>query len=226
MEAYLSKVKQVLSKIEETQMEALNQAAQICTEALFQERRLFFFGTGHSHMLAEEPFYRAGGLKPIKPILETGLMLHEGEVKSTALERLEGYADILLDHHQVAAGDILFVISNSGVNAVPVEMALGAKKRGATVIALTSMKHSKQMDSRHQSGRKLFEVADLVLDNCGWYGDAAVKLEQYPITVGPTSTIAGAFMINAITVQIAKNYEKNGEEPPVYVSANVKYQNA
>lgn len=226
MEAYLSKVKQVLSKIEETQMEALNQAAQICTEALFQERRLFFFGTGHSHMLAEEPFYRAGGLKPIKPILETGLMLHEGEVKSTALERLEGYADILLDHHQVAAGDILFVISNSGVNAVPVEMALGAKKRGATVIALTSMNHTEQMDSRHQSGRKLFEVADLVLDNCGWYGDAAVKLEQYPITVGPTSTIAGAFMINAITVQIAKNYEKNGEEPPVYVSANVKYQNA
>lgn len=221
MEIYFSKVKQVLTDIETTQKEAMHKAADICTEALFQGRRLFFFGTDHSHMLAEEPFYRAGGLKNITPILETGLMLHEGEVKSTALERLEGYADILLEHHGVSENDVLFVISNSGVNAVPVEMALGAKRIGAKVIALTSLKHSRQMHPRHSSGKKLFEIADLVLDNCGVYGDAAVELDQYPIMVGPTSTIAGALIINAITVQIAKNYEKSGKEPPVFVSANV-----
>ena len=183
MEIYFSKVKQVLTDIETTQKEAMHKAADICTEALFQGRRLFFFGTGHSHMLAEEPFYRAGGLKNITPILETGLMLHEGEVKSTALERLEGYADILLEHHGVSENDVLFVISNSGVNAVPVEMALGAKRIGAKVIALTSLKHSRQMHPRHSSGKKLFEIADLVLDNCGVYGDAAVELDQYPIMV-------------------------------------------
>ncbi|WP_308639483.1 SIS domain-containing protein [Paenibacillus silvisoli] len=221
MEAYFQKVQALLQTVRQTQGEAILEAASRCTEVILARKRLFFFGTGHSHMLAEEPFYRAGGLIPVVPILEPSLMLHEGAVKSTRMERLGGIAEILLDRHEAGAGDAIFIISNSGLNAVPVEMAIGAKRRGLTVVALTNIAQSQSSEPRHESKQRLFELADLVLDNCGPHGDAAISLEPYPIAVGPTSTVVGAFIINAIVVQIADNFRRLGEQPPLFMSANV-----
>ncbi|WJH35504.1 sugar isomerase domain-containing protein [Paenibacillus sp. CC-CFT747] len=130
MEAYYRAVTQVLETIQTTQQEAMEKAAAACAKAIASKRAIYLFGTGHSHMLAEEPYYRAGGLVPVIPILETGLMLHEGAVKSTKLERLTGYAAILLEQAGVGDGDVLFIISNSGINALPVEMAEEASRRG------------------------------------------------------------------------------------------------
>jgi uncharacterized phosphosugar-binding protein len=172
-------------------------------------------------MIAEEVFYRAGGLQHIIPILETGLMLHESGTKSTKLERMEGYAAILLEEYKVKKDDVIFIVSNSGLNAVPVEMALGAKSIGATVVALTNLKQSMQAQPRHSSQKKLYEIADIVLDNCGCVGDAAVYLEPIHLSVGPTSTVIGAFMMNSIIVQVAENFIKLGHIPQIYVSANV-----
>lgn len=198
------------------------QAAECCTRALLQNKQLFFFGTGHSHMLAEEAFYRAGGLKGVKPILETALMLHEGETKSTKLERIGGYASILLEEYKVEKEDVIFIISNSGLNAVPVEMALGAKSIGAKVIAITNLMHSQKAKSRHSSQKKLYEIADIVIDNCGKVGDAAVYMETLNVSVGPTSTVIGAFIINSIVVQIVENCIDQGHIPEIYISANVE----
>jgi uncharacterized phosphosugar-binding protein len=221
MKRYFAKVEGIISTVIQTQSERLQQAADRCTDALIADKQLFVFGTGHSHLLAEEVFYRAGGLRQIIPILESGLMLHEGGTKSTKLERMEGYAAILLEEYKVKKDDVIFVISNSGLNAVPVEMALGAKSIGATVIALTNLKQSMQAQPRHASRKKLYEIADIVLDNCGCVGDAAVDLDPIHVSVGPTSTVIGAFMMNSIIVQVAENYINLGHIPQIYISANL-----
>ncbi|GIP36994.1 hypothetical protein J31TS4_02740 [Paenibacillus sp. J31TS4] len=221
MQSYFEQVSKVLETIQKTQQAAMQQAAAVCAEAISSQRMIFILGTGHSHMLAEEPYYRAGGLVPILPILDTGLMLHEDAVKSTQLERLKGYAAILLDRAGVGRGDVLFIASNSGINSVPVEAALEARQRGAYVIALTSLAHSRHAEPRHPSGSRLYEAADLVLDNCGVHGDAAVHLEGLETPIGPTSTIAGAFIMNSIVVKICENLLASGVEPPVFRSANV-----
>jgi len=221
LDRYFAKVEEILTKVIHTQKEALEQAARTCSEALRANKKLFFFGTGHSHMLAEEVYYRAGGLMNVIPILETALMLHEGGPKSSQLERLEGYAPILLDAYKVGQDDVIFVISNSGFNAVPVEMAMEAKLRGATVIALTNLQHSLQAQPRHSSGKKLYETADIVLDNCGCTGDAAVYMDSLSLAVGPTSTVIGAFMLNSIIVQVVQNEVEQGRRPLIFLSANL-----
>src|SRR5205085_8126865 len=123
--------------------------------------------TGHSHLLAEEIFYRAGGLARACPILDTRLMLHENAIQATYDEREEGYGATILDRYPVAAGDVLVVASNSGRNSVPIDLALEAQRRGLRTVAITNLAHSRAWPSRHNSGKTLAEVADLTLDNCG-----------------------------------------------------------
>ena len=157
---------------------------------------------------------------PIRPIVEPGMTLHDSPAKATALERLEGYAKIIIDNSGMRRGDVLIVISNSGINVVPVEMALGSRALGVTVIAITSMKHSTAQSSRHASGKRLFEVADIVIDNCGMPGDAAVETPACPVRIGPTSTLAGIAIVNAISAEVVGKLYDMGIEPPVMVSSN------
>lgn len=222
LERYFLKVQQTMDQVVQTQKEKMKAAANCCVQAMLENKPLFFFGTGHSHMLAEEAFYRAGGLKQVTPILETALMLHEGAAKSTRMERLGGYASVLLEEYGVNKEDLIFIFSNSGLNAVPVEMALGAKERGATVIAVTNVRQSMEAKPRHTSGKKLYEIADIVIDNCGPVGDAAVVLEPSKQAVGPTSTVIGAFIVNSIVVQASEEYAKHGRVPHIFVSANME----
>jgi uncharacterized phosphosugar-binding protein len=146
-------------------------------------------------------------------------MLHEGLEKSSRLERLTGLADEILELRGVTEGDCLLVISNSGRNAVPVEMARGARERGATVIALTSLAHSGSIDSRTPGGERLFEVADIVIDNCGVPGDAIVPRRPYPI--GPTATVVGALLLQAMMCEVADELDRRGIEVDIYESLNV-----
>jgi uncharacterized phosphosugar-binding protein len=183
---------------------------------------LHIFGTGHSHMLAEEVFYRAGGLIPVNAMLDARLMLHEGALSSTLAERLTGYAEAILIRYDLRAGETLIIASNSGRNAVPVEMALLARSRGLSVIALTSVAHSMAHESRHPSGKRLYEIADHVLDNCGAVGDAALPLEGTPYKVGATSTVIGVALLQALVHAIAQRLVEKGVDPvPVLVSSNL-----
>ncbi len=137
------------------------------------------------------------------------------------MERLPGVASVLLDRHDLREGEVLIVVSNSGINAVPVEIAIEAKQKGLFVIALTSLAHSRKVPARHASGKRLFEVADLYLDNCGETGDAAVVYPGWNGKVGPTSAVAGIFLINQIICRVVERYLAEGLTPPVYVSANL-----
>ena len=219
--AYLNNLQQILTRIMETQMTAIEECAKTFANTLIGGHNIFLFGTGHSHMLAEELFYRAGGIVNIHPVLETALMLHESASKSTEMERLPGYAQILFDSYGMKADDLIVIISNSGRNGVCVDLADTAKKAGLTVVALTNMEHSKSAVSRHPSGKRLYELADIVLDNCGCVGDASIPFDELGRNVAPTSTSTGAAILNAVIAGCIEEMLSSGVTPEVFCSSNV-----
>lgn len=218
---YMNNLLHILEEITRTQLPAIDACGKAFAKALEDGHSIFLFGTGHSHMLAEELFYRAGGLVNLHPVLETALMLHESASKSTEIERLQGYADILFADYGMQAGDVIVIISNSGRNGVCVDMAQLAKEKGLTVVALTNLNHSKSSASRHPSGKKLYEFADIVLDNCGCVGDASVYFDALGRKAAPTSTSAGAAMLNAAVVACIETMLADGVLPEVFSSSNV-----
>ena len=219
-EKYYTVACEQLEKVFTAQRAAIEQASAWLGEALANDRWLYAFGTGHSHILAEEIFYRAGGLAHAVPILDDLLMLHKQAIEATYLERKQGYADELLKHYPVALGDVLIVASNSGRNAVPIELALTGRGRGLKVIVITNLAHTRAWPSRHPSGKKLADAGDLVIDNCGVQGDACVELPGMLSAVGPTSSITGAFIVNAIIVQGIEYALARGVAPEIYISSN------
>ena len=217
---YLKNIVGLLEKMEATQETVIDRIAEVCAESIYNGGLLYFFGTGHSHMICEEPFYRAGGLACVYPILETDLMLHEGASKSSAYERLEGLGNVVIANTSLGKGDVLFIASNSGRNCAVIDAALEAKKRGAITVAITSMNHTTQVSSRHSSGLNLYQVCDYVLDNCGEVGDASVELAGLEQKIAPTSSIADITLVNLILVNTVELLLKKGMKPPVFMSAN------
>jgi uncharacterized phosphosugar-binding protein len=217
---YITNIEKLIQEVKETQLNSLKQSAEIIAESLIGDGMLYAFGTGHSHMLAEELFYRAGGLAKVYPILDEGLMLHSGAAKSTSFERLHGYAEALLNDYPVKKGDVIIIASNSGRNAISIEMAMEAKKRGMKVLALTSLKHSQSSTSRHTSGKFLYELADVVIDNCGCIGDASIEFDEIG-NVGPTSTVIGALLLQSIICEAVEIMLARKVKPEVYISSNV-----
>jgi uncharacterized phosphosugar-binding protein len=220
-EAFLNGAINLLERIKKEGMEKILKASEIMCEAILAGKWIHIFGTGHSHMMADEVSGRAGGLAPFNPILDLSLSGYSGMIKSGLLEKLEGTGRIIIDCEQVRKGDVMIVVSNSGVNAAPVEVATESKKRGLKVIAITSVAHSKSVHPRSSTAKKLFEIADITLDNLGEPGDALVKLEGVEQRVGPTSTITGAAILNAIVSQTALLLAKKGAKPPIWVSGNI-----
>lgn len=218
---YFENLQKILTRILTEQGENIETAARAVADTLENGGRIHTFGTGHSHMLAEEIFYRAGGLVNVNPILETGLMLHESASKSTALERLEGYGEILFDMHGVKEKDILFLFSNSGRNGVAIDLALIAQSRGVKTVVITNMEHTMQGKSRHSSGKKLYELGTIVIDNCGCTGDASMEIKAIGRNVAPTSTAAGAAILNAIEARAVELMVADGYVPEVFSSSNV-----
>lgn len=202
------------------QKEKIETSAKWIAETLKGLGWIYAFGTGHSHLFAEELFYRAGGFARVRPIFDFRLMLHESASKSTEIERREGLALELLGDYRLNANDLLLLASNSGRNAVPIELALEAKKQGAKTICLTNLAHSKSVTSRHISGKKLFEVCDLSLDNFGALGDAGSSVENLGAKMGPTSTSIGCAILHAIELETARLLLKSGYVPEIFHSSN------
>ena len=218
---YRERVEAMLREIESTQYIYMERASRMAASAVEGGRIVYVFGTGHSHLVAEEVTYRAGSLAPVDAILEPSLTGHSDVVKSEQLERLEGFGRLIIEHRRLGPNDVLFVISNSGRNAAPIEAAVTAKERGARTVAVTSLEYSKQVSSRHSSGKRLYEVADLAIDNSGVFGDAVLTPEGVGRLMGPTSGIGGAFVMHAVLARAAEHLAAAGIEPPVFVSGNL-----
>jgi len=219
LDRYFDAIRSLQQRVIETQRDGLKQIAGVMTEAVMRDDRIFLFGTGHSHMLAEEGHFRAGGLANVVPILLPALMLHEGSTLSAHLERTSGIAEGLLDRYRPHTGEAIFIFSNSGVNTTPVEMALAAKERGLTTVAVCALKFA-QNAKLSSTGKRLYEVTDYTIDNGGESGDSLIAIEGTPYRVGPSSTVIGALIWNALVTEVACNLRARSIEVPVYVSSN------
>ncbi|MGI6653945.1 MAG: SIS domain-containing protein [Christensenellales bacterium] len=221
--AYLNEVTRTLQAARDTQHDALQQGARMMADAALAGHSLFAFGCSHAGLLALELYYRTGGMALINPIRAPGLNLDVDPATMTSqMERLPGYGRVIVDHQPIQAGDVVIIHSVSGRNPVPVDVALRVRELGGKVIALTSMAYTTGVPSRHPSGQNLYQVANIVIDNCGCPGDGAVTLPGLQEKVGPTSTAVGAALLNAMMTQAVQYMLEAGATPPVFMSANVE----
>ncbi|MEX5717803.1 sugar isomerase domain-containing protein [Geodermatophilus maliterrae] len=216
---YQDRLQAVLATALREEVHTVRRAAEVVAATFSARGVLYVFGSGHSHMFAEEAFYRAGGAARVCPVLKPPYMLHEGAVRSTVLEREPGHAaDLLSGYRLEPERDCMLVASNSGANALPVEVASAAKAHGLPVVAITSRAYAQAV--RHP-GPRLHEVADVVIDNHCPPGDALVRLADDLPPTGPASTVVGLALLNSLVVEACAVQLARGERPEVFLSANM-----
>jgi len=211
--AYLQKAAALLAEIEATQLETIEILGNRIGQSIADQGIVHLFGSGHSHMAANEVFIRAGTLTTVRAIWPRQI--------TDKLERVEGLGGAILNMGDVRHGELLFIISNSGINPMPIDVALEAKRKGAITIAVSSKQHSLSVPSRHSTGKRLFEVCDYFLDTCVPSGDVLLREESFPYPYGPASTIASVTLIQAVMAQAVHWLVEQGIEPPVRVSRNM-----
>ncbi len=221
LSSYFDTIINQLRQVEQTQRATIKQAADWMSECIANDGMVYVFGPSHAGLVAQEMFYRAGGLVPVSPILPPGLTCDVRPITLTSeLERLSGFAERFMQTVPLRPGDVILIHSVSGRNAVAVEAAVCARNRGARVIALTNLTYSRSVEPRGGAAR-LFEVADLVIDNCGVEGDAVIPVPGQPIRCAPTSTVIGCAIANALVAETVQRLHQRGIDPPVFLSANL-----
>ncbi|WP_439258012.1 sugar isomerase domain-containing protein [Lonepinella sp. BR2271] len=220
---YIEKIRAILTLIEEKERMAIEQTVELFVQAITEKRSLYIFGASHAGILTQELYYRAGGLMLINPIFAREVLLDREPITFTSqMERLEGYGTAIASTVNFHKDDILIIHSVSGRNAIVLDLALAAKQKGVKIIALTNVAYSQSVSSRHVSGQRLFELADVVLDNHGDIGDATCKIQGIEQKVGPTSTVIGATILNTVVVETCRRLVELGvTSPPIFYSANL-----
>ncbi len=217
-EIYYNGLIETLSKIIETQSDKIKETAQKVADTITNDGIIYIFGCGHSNIIAEDCFYRAGGLANVCPMFDADLMLFNGAAKSSSMERMEGIAQHIFRRYKPTKKDVLFVVSTSGINSVPIEMAQLSVANGVYTTALCSSAYF-DSKSRHSSGKKLYQCADAYIDNCVPHGDAVVPVDS--MMMGAVSTSASSLIMNSILAEAVAIAEKK-TKPPIYKSGNVE----
>src|SRR5215211_5829009 len=224
---FLAAASALLTRIEETQTDALREASALCADAIGAGGLVHAFGSGHSRIPVEELFPRYGSYPGFNPIVELSMTFHtqvvgaNGQRQAMFIERVEGLAEVILSNFQLEPPDAMLVFSVSGLSAVPIEIARGARRRGLPVIAVTSVEHSRSGSSGHSSGTRLLDHADVVVDLCTPPGDALVVLDGLDTPVAPGSTIAAVGIANELKARTAALLVERDAMPPVLTSAAV-----
>jgi uncharacterized phosphosugar-binding protein len=220
---YIDRILEIIKTVQVEEKENMEKCVELLTKTIMDKKSIYVFGASHASILTEEMYYRAGGLMVINPIFGRELMLDTSPITiTTKMERCVGYGTILASKVDFQPEDVLIVHSVSGRNPASIEMAVAAKEKGVKVIGLTNLKYSKSVTSRHPSGKNLYEFCDIVLDNHGDIGDAAVSLEGLDQKVSATSTVIGATILNSIVAATAQSLIAKGiKTPPIFYSANM-----
>ena len=222
---YLSGAAAILERIRSTQREAIEAAAEVCAQAIAGDGLVHLFGTGHSRIFVEEMFPRHGSFPGFHPIVELSLTYHNlvvgsnGQRQAMFLEHVEGFGQVILRNFVFNPPDCFLLFSNSGVNEVVIDVALEAKRLGMPVLAVVSVEHCAATPAAHSSGKKLTDIADILMDNCTPGGDALVRVAGLEDPVGPGSTIGAAAVTNALKCRIAEKLVELGKPPIVLTSS-------
>ena len=219
VEAYFSALESLIDELR-GESASIDAAATMIADTIASDGLIHVFGSGHSHMMAEEVFHRAGGLWAFNAMLDINLTAF-GSLRPGAVERTEGYAKVISSSFGVRSGEVVIIVSNSGINAVPIELAIEAKAMGAKTIAVTSASAYANAASRHSSGKKLSDVVDLTIDSRVPNGDAVLELPGMDAKIGATSTALGAALMNAIVIAASEKLLERGVQPPAIVSMNI-----
>lgn len=223
---YRDRINAILDSIWTTQAENIQHAASLMADSIAKGGLVHMFGSGHSVLPVQDMFPRYGAYPGFRPLMDMRLMwtnvIGSGGAKGLLwLERREGYAAVLFENEPIRSGDSMLVFSHGGLNAAGIEVALESKKRGLSVIAVTSMDNYRKREATHSSGRKLADCADVVIDNCCPAEDALVKVADWKAPVAASSTVATVTIAMALVAQVADDLAKRGVHPPVFVSPNV-----
>jgi uncharacterized phosphosugar-binding protein len=222
---YLAAVRAAIDAIESTQLDAIRRTADRFAATIRRGRLVHVFGTGHSRMAVEEVFPRYGSFPGFHPIVELSMTYHNpvvganGQRQAMFLENVQGFGPVLWRNFATSPDDCLLAISTSGCNAVTIDVALEAKRLGMFVAALTSLPHARASTSRHASGRKLFEVAEVVLDQQAPAGDSAVWVPGLDTPVSPVSSVSGCVVVNLLKAETARLLTESGAPPLVLTAA-------
>ncbi len=223
---YLDDLIAKIAWVRDTQSDAIADAGRVCADAIAGDGLVFTFGTGHGGFAALESFPRTGGVTGFRPIVESSIALmhhvlgDQGTAQYRFLHTREGYGRAILRSHQIKDGDALILFSHSGINAVILDMAVEFAERGLKVIAVTSVPHSSQVASRHSSGKRLYEIADVVIDTGIPLEDASQHIDGLEYPVGPTSTSVAVAMTHAINAATAADLVARGVQPMIMVNTN------
>lgn len=215
----------LLHQLQESQLENINQAAEMITDAVASGHTFYAWGGPHSNLPVQDIFWRAGGLALVNPLFTPGLSLEFGPIYLTSTwERAEGAGGKFFEGIGAEEGDVILLVSTSGRNAFPIEFAAAAKGAGLKVIGMTSLAYSKSVPSRHPSGKKMYDYCDLILDNLTAPGDASIEDERLPQKVGPTSGWVGCFLLQALMAEVAEKLADKDIVPPIYFALNMDGQ--
>jgi uncharacterized phosphosugar-binding protein len=224
---WISAALDILAEVRRTQDAAIEQAAVLAARSIAADGVVFAFGTGHSRMPVEEIFPRYGSFPGFHPIVELSMTFHtqvvgaNGQRQAMFIERVEGLADQILANFRLRPTDALMVFSVSGLNAVPIELAMGARRAGLPVIAVTSLAETNAAAARHSSGTRLIDHADVVVDLCSPVGDALCHVDGVEEPIGPVSTFTAVAIVNEIKVRTARLLAADGIVPPVITSSRL-----
>ena len=222
---YLAAIRAAMDAIEATQLPAIREAAAHFATTILKGRLVHVFGTGHSRMAVEEMFPRYGSFPGFHPIVELSMTYHNpvvganGQRQAMFLENVQGFGPVLWRNFVTSPDDALLAISTSGCNAVTIDVALEANRLGMFVVALTSKEHAEVSTSRHESGKKLHEIAGLVLDQKAPAGDSAVWVTGLETPVAPLSSVTGCTIINLVKAEVARLLTEAGSPPKVLTAA-------
>ena len=224
---WLNNTREVMSRIEETQMENIRKAAEVMADSIQAGRWVHTFGCGHATIPIEEMYPRIGGFVGFHPIIELPLTFFTritGEMgvhQFLFLERVEGYGSAIMKSYDFDPRDTMWMFSHSGINNVNIDVALESKKRGMKVIVFGSASEAKGKKSRHSSGQTLFDIADLVVDSCAPLQDASVPLKNHQDKVGPVSTMAFITCVWMTVTTVAEILADRGVKLFIHPSHNV-----
>lgn len=217
-EKYYEEVLGVLEGIKNTQSEKITSAAERVARVIENDGIIYIFGCGHSHLISLDCFYRAGGLANVSAMLDTDLMLHNGAAKSSKMEKMSGIAESVFERYCVTGKDLLVVVSTSGKNAVPCEMADVATQNGVPTISVVSSAYF----GDKTKNKKLYECCDIYIDNCVPHGDAVIDITGADAKMGSVSTVASSFILQSILLEGAEMAAKKGAVVPIYKSGNIE----